>query len=326
METFFWFRSESSEYWIRLADFGSWMVVVGVAVEVPGLFIRVVRSWPELKKLAKWTLKKLPSGNTDDSLVSHVEASWNEAVNNRLIAWISRTRDKALMRFKEIEALMEVWDFSWLLVVVLGLVLEVGANQRARRIDSRDNAALHAQAGEAQKSAGIANERATSNELQVSVFSVKLLELAHLYDLSTDALAEANGRLAAIKPAIDPWRISDTQSNILRETISLHPFATNNVWVILSGNSGELFCSDIFDILKIDPKAQKVPITAHTAQYTLADEYGISIFVNPNSQALGGDAQQWLLRGSYRASLKLDEYTPVNTTVLVVGKKPWISN
>jgi hypothetical protein len=43
----------------------------------------------------------------------------------------------------------------------------------------------------------------SSNEAQVAIFSTKLIELAHQYDLSTNALAEANARLATIRPIKD---------------------------------------------------------------------------------------------------------------------------
>jgi hypothetical protein len=82
-------------------------------------------------------------------LANHVESSWHEAFNNRLITWIPKTRDRVLRFHEKIQSLVEVWEFAWLLTVILGLVLELGANQRARRIDVRDNAQLHRQAADA---------------------------------------------------------------------------------------------------------------------------------------------------------------------------------
>jgi hypothetical protein len=46
-----------------------------------------------------------------------------------------------------------------------------------------------------------ANERATSNQVQLATLNHATLKLSAQYDLSTNALAEANARLAKIKPA-----------------------------------------------------------------------------------------------------------------------------
>jgi hypothetical protein len=62
----------------------------------------------------------------------------------------------------------------------------------------------------AENKAGQANERAITNELQVLDLKTNLaqlnkatLELAHQYDLSTNALAEAKARLASVRPLKD---------------------------------------------------------------------------------------------------------------------------
>jgi hypothetical protein len=95
---------------------------------------------------------------------------------------------------------------GWL-ILVAGLAMEFLGDKRAKRIADRENIRLTNEAAQASEDASKANERAAlatelakSNELQVAVFSKQLIELAHQYDLSTNALGEANARLAAIKP------------------------------------------------------------------------------------------------------------------------------
>ena len=66
------------------------------------------------------------------------------------------------------------------MMVVLGLVIELGANQRARLISSADNASLHKQASEAVREATLARERTAvteSNNLMLRS-NVAELELA----------------------------------------------------------------------------------------------------------------------------------------------------
>jgi hypothetical protein len=58
----------------------------------------------------------------------------------------------------------------------------------------------------------LANERAENTESNLAVLSKATLELAHQYDLSTNALAEANARLASIRPLKD--RLIDCLNDI----------------------------------------------------------------------------------------------------------------
>jgi hypothetical protein len=51
-----------------------------------------------------------------------------------------------------------------------------------------------------EQAVALSQERVSTNELEVASLRKATIELAHQYDLSTNALAEANARLATIKP------------------------------------------------------------------------------------------------------------------------------
>jgi hypothetical protein len=163
----------------------------------------------------------------------------------------------------------------------------------------------------------------------VASLGTAVLELAKLNDQSANALAVANERLAAIKPAIDPWRISETASNELRRLIAVswRPCLTNNIWVMYLENSGAPFARDLLGVLSSAPKARREFIRAFNCGFLFdAEEYGVTIFVNPKNETLGKDMRTWLFEAHTLTSLKSEDSTPTNTTLLVVGKKPWTSN
>ena len=110
--------------------------------------------------------------------------------------------------------------FFWMLVVI-GLIIERRCGDKITEISDRNlvealgkaeiaeqNAGKAVkEAGQSNERAGLANERAANTEsnnlvLQTNILSlqVSVMELAHLYDQSTNALAEANARLRSIKP------------------------------------------------------------------------------------------------------------------------------
>lgn len=80
-------------------------------------------------------------------------------------------------------------------ILMRGVIIEVVAALGISIISGLEIAELNAKAEQAEETAGKANVLASSNEVQVAIFSIKLIELAHQYDLSTNALAEADHRL-----------------------------------------------------------------------------------------------------------------------------------
>jgi hypothetical protein len=166
--------------------------------------MRIVNTWPKIKELIKLALKKLPSEKSNDSLAAHLEASWNEAFKNGMLIWIPKIRDKVLSLYENIESFLTVWDLSWLIVVVLGLVIELGANQRARHIDSRDNAALHRQAQE--------------ERLRADTMEINIRELTHVYGQSSNALVEATNVLSAAKS-----QLADAESKLAEAKAMIRP-------------------------------------------------------------------------------------------------------
>jgi hypothetical protein len=110
-------------------------------------------------------------------------------------------------------------ESKFIAMVSLGVIMELFALGNS----IREGAKLEGEVSDAK-------ERASSNEVQVAelnsnnlVLSSNVLELAHLYDQSTNALAEAQARLAAIRPlkerlaetlkAIDPQIIPALKTN-----------------------------------------------------------------------------------------------------------------
>jgi len=92
--------------------------------------------------------------------------------------------------------------------------------------------------------AGRANERASTNEIQVGILSAKLLELAHQYDLSTNALAEANARLdqahseaGELEAKLKPRNISPQARTNL--ALQLNRVPKGNVEIIMSDRDPE---------------------------------------------------------------------------------------
>lgn len=148
METFLVFRSASSETWMRIADVGSWMVVIGVFAEVLEFFI----------KIAELRIDEQHSKKENLTILLAALEHWKKAsisVNaRRAWYWCQLRICRFLILLKEHKLWEVLWGLFWLLVVVLGLVIELGSNQRARRIDGRDNAEWH--------------RRASSNELEVA--------------------------------------------------------------------------------------------------------------------------------------------------------------
>ena len=75
-------------------------------------------------------------------------------------------------------------------MVVIGLIMEFASLGHSIR-----------EGYKLEEKVSAANERTANTESNNAVLTGKVIELAHQYDLSTNALAEANVRLAAIKPA-----------------------------------------------------------------------------------------------------------------------------
>lgn len=72
---------------------------------------------------------------------------------------------------------LEIETFA-IILVVLGLVIEVAASHVAYGISDLQNSLLNKEAGEARKAAGLANERAFTNELQVAILSNETVRLS----------------------------------------------------------------------------------------------------------------------------------------------------
>jgi hypothetical protein len=88
-----------------------------------------------------------------------------------------------LHRVEPFELLIEVAAF---VLVVAGLSMELWGSTKALLASDEENRALQKQVGESKQ--------------QLAILNNKTLELAHLYDLSTNALAEANARLVSVRP------------------------------------------------------------------------------------------------------------------------------
>lgn len=85
-------------------------------------------------------------------------------------------------------------------ILMIGIIVEVVAALGISIISGLESAVLNAKAEQAEKEAAQANERAVITESNIVVLSKATVELAHIYDLSTNALAEANERLKSAEP------------------------------------------------------------------------------------------------------------------------------
>ena len=109
---------------------------------------------------------------------------------------------------KEHDGFLIVESISLILVVV-GLAVELFASHRASLLAHEKTNELQQQtkdavtkAGKADKEAADANERASANERQVAALNQSTLKLVAQYDLSTNALEEANNRLIGASNAL----------------------------------------------------------------------------------------------------------------------------
>src|SRR5260370_32523195 len=109
METILFFNSDSSAYWETLADCGSKMVVWGVAAEVLEILVKMAQLLRE-RNLWGWTNR-----------CSTLKRAGKEC--GLCVEW-----------FDKHELLLEIWGLCWWAVVVLGLMVELGGNQQARKI------------------------------------------------------------------------------------------------------------------------------------------------------------------------------------------------
>lgn len=85
-------------------------------------------------------------------------------------------------------------------LVLIGCLIEAIASFVLSIISGLEIADLNDNAARAEQDAAVAKSQTISNEMLIGVFSTNLITLAHEYDLSTNALAEANARLASIRP------------------------------------------------------------------------------------------------------------------------------
>lgn len=152
---------------------------------------------------------------------------------------------------------LHIEKIGWL-ILVAGLAMEFLGDHAAKRISSREGARLNKEAADARQFAGQANERAANTEsnslvLQTNVASLNnaTLELAHQYDLSTNALAEANARLASIRPLKD--RLIAKLNSIDERIISS---LKSNSSVNFSGDIPEFQYSSL-QLLSDEPGADK---------------------------------------------------------------------
>jgi hypothetical protein len=99
----------------------------------------------------------------------------------------------------------------WIILVV-ALAVEFLGNFKAIQIAGRINAELHATASQAEKEAGQANERASTNELAAKQLEIQLTE-------TKTELANAETRLVQIKNAIPPRQIPEKQRELFISTL-----------------------------------------------------------------------------------------------------------
>jgi hypothetical protein len=116
-----------------LADWGTWLVIIGVAGE--GIEIAI--------KICEHKVK-----------------------NEGFSAWC-----------KKHNFAIEIWGGIFWLMVVVGLGMEFRGNHKSQQIVQNENTRITQIAGEAIKQAAIANDRASSNELQVAGLKLKIEEL-----------------------------------------------------------------------------------------------------------------------------------------------------
>jgi len=106
------------------------------------------------------------------------------------------TNENFLAWCKLQEFAIEIWGAVFWIIVVIGLAVEFRYGHKAKTITDAENVRLIQNAAELR-------QRAANTESNLVVLNKATLELAHQYDLSTNALAEANARLAAIRPLKD---------------------------------------------------------------------------------------------------------------------------
>jgi hypothetical protein len=106
--SFLWFKSDSADTWEKIADAGSWAVIIGVAAEFPELILKLIegslKKWPQFEN---WFQSR----------------SCLKRAHNGLKKW---------------EVVIDSVAFVAWLVIVVGLVIELGANQRARIIQDAE--------------------------------------------------------------------------------------------------------------------------------------------------------------------------------------------
>jgi hypothetical protein len=293
METFLFFHSASSETWERIADFGSWMVVWGVLGE--GLEISI--------KLAQL-----------------LRIKWNRIWNWLSLCSILRgLRSKCALCFEwcdRHELAIEVWGGFWWLVVVLGLVIELGANQRARRIDGAENVQLHKRA---------ANLETNAAELK--------LEAEQLH--STNLLLRSN--IVALEVRMQPRMIE-----ISRPAARLNQFAGTKV-VIISSVVGDCVrvANQVAEILgsagwhvsglrtfKAVPDGLTVGLSSSTEGLHLSDWWGVWRYPAPawtNALACIALVDE-LNKGGIAAKLEKQMYSRTSlredVAIIFIGPKP----
>jgi preprotein translocase subunit Sss1 len=182
-------------------------------------------------------------------------------------------------------------------VLLIGaLVLEQVCHQRMEKITNRERDRLTQeldsttrQAGNAIKQAAESNERSKQLEAQnlllrsnVASLEIAVRELARIYDQSTNALAEANARLASIKPL--KTRLIDCLNKVDQRII---PGLESRDEVTYSGFIEESKCIELQTLAREPGASEYITVTLAS---------GIGLFGNFNARRVEMTIKHALLK------------------------------
>jgi hypothetical protein len=204
----------SLRFWESVADVATWAVIIGVAGEVIEILL----------KFLKLKFDKRRKSDPQLHPPKHIE-------------WIER-HDIGL----------EIFGGVFWMLVVLGLIFEWRGSHKAKDITDREARRLTQQLDAATTSAGEAKKETEQLRKANLELEKATRQLVHQYDQSTNALAEANARLASIRPIkerlvefmkeIDPWIMSFVKAGETKFGHgSLSPYKFNKL-MSLAGEPG----------------------------------------------------------------------------------------
>ena len=166
-----------------VANIGTCLVIIGVALEGCELAIKSAKLAKKRSENIRRLLSKL---NFVRKILGWCERRW----------LVTPRFNKCLERCEKYELEIDVSGWFWLAMVVLGLMMELAGSSKATDIRDAANAKLQERAGIANKLAGEAIERASSNDLAVAKANERAEKEARArVELESDVITVMSPRL-----------------------------------------------------------------------------------------------------------------------------------